>query len=236
MDNLQLTAIDKNESYSEKVYRQLKHLILTNQIKSGVPLNERDLADSLAVSRTPIRDALKMLEQDGWIVKSGKSKVVNLLTWKSVQDLIEVRRTIELLSYDLAVAKITPEDIAKLENLCNEMIAETADGSQANHYRAMELDMAFHMEFARITENHNIISIMTSMSEQLLRTSILSVRYGDLSIGRYKDNHVELLEAIRAGEYDRGREKLKQHIAVWEGHLQKVPYDVRADGDKVLFL
>lgn len=69
MEHVQLTAIDKNEIYSEKVYRQLKQLIVANHIKPGEILNERELADSLSVSRTPIRDALRSLEQEGWNFK-----------------------------------------------------------------------------------------------------------------------------------------------------------------------
>lgn len=121
MENVQLTAIDKNEIYSEKVYRQLKQLIVANHIKPGEILNERELADSLSVSRTPIRDALRTLEQEGWISKKGKFKVVSLLTWKSVQSLMEIRRPLELMSYDLAVQKITDEDVEELERIYRNM-------------------------------------------------------------------------------------------------------------------
>ena len=114
MEHVQLTAIDKNEIYSEKVYRQLKQLIVANHIKPGEILNERELADSLSVSRTPIRDALRSLEQEGWISKKGKFKVVSLLTWKNVQSLMEIRRPLELMSYDLAVQKMTDQDVRDL--------------------------------------------------------------------------------------------------------------------------
>ena len=133
MENVQLTAIDKNEIYSEKVYRQLKQLIVANHIKPGEILNERELADSLSVSRTPIRDALRTLEQEGWISKKGKFKVVSLLTWKSVQSLMEIRRPLELMSYDLAVQKITDEDVEELERIYRNMEKIAEKKEKASH-------------------------------------------------------------------------------------------------------
>ena len=235
METLQLTAIDKNESYSQKVYSQLKQLILTNQIKSGQILNERELATQLAVSRTPIRDALKMLEQEGWVNKEGKFKVVRLLTWKSVQDLIEVRRPLELMSYDLAIQKITNDDIAALDRICEEMKAIGREGG-SDYYKAMSADIEFHLQIARITRNDKVIQIMSDLCDQLIRTSVLSVMYGDLTVDAYRLNHNMLLEHIRNRNFDVGREELHRHISTWEGHLAKVPMSLRVHGEENLLV
>lgn len=235
MAAVQLTAIDKNESYSQKVYIQLKQLILTNQIKSGQILNERELADQLAVSRTPIRDALKMLEQEGWVVKEGKFKVVRLLTWKSVQDLIEIRRPLEVMSYQLACKKITDEDIEALSQICDEMKAIGQQGDDA-YYEAMAADIEFHIQIARITRNEKVIRMMSDLGDELIRTAVLSVMYGDLDVDRYRFNHDRLLEHIKNRNFDVGLEELNKHISTWEGHLEKVPLSLRIHEGKNLIL
>ncbi len=233
MDNLHLQAIDKNEVYSEKVYRQLKQLIIANQIKPGETLNERNLAEALSVSRTPIRDAIRQLEQEGWISKRGKFKVVSLLTWKSVQDLMEVRRPLELMSYDIAVQKITDKDVERLEELYHNM-EEISKRPKRVHYEAMAADIAFHLQIARITRNENVFRMMSDLGDQLIRTSVLSVRYGDLSLDTYWCNHHHLLDCLKNHAYDDGREELKRHISIWENHLNKVPAILQIDSDENL--
>lgn len=235
MGAVQLTAIDKNESYSQKIYNQLKQLILTNQIKSGQILNERELADQLAVSRTPIRDALKMLEQEGWVVKEGKFKVVRLLTWKSVQDLIEVRRPLEVMSYRLACQKITEEDIAALSRICDEMKAIGERGGD-DYYEAMAADIEFHLQIARITRNEKVIKMMSDLGDELIRTAVLSVMYGDLAVERYRFNHDTLLEHMKNRNFEVGLEELNKHISTWEGHLEKVPLALRVHEEENLIL
>ncbi len=182
MESVQLLAIDKNETYSEKVYRQLKQLIVTNQIKPGEALNERELADSLAVSRTPIRDALRTLEQEGWIAKKGKQKVISLLTWKTVQELLEIRLPLELMSYDLAIKKITEQDIEMLQNLTDEMRVTTKAIDPAEYYELMTKDIEVHIQIARISKNTKVIQMISDLGDQLIRTSVLSLQYGDLPI------------------------------------------------------
>ena len=234
MEHVQLTAIDKNEIYSEKVYRQLKQLIVANHIKPGEILNERELADSLSVSRTPIRDALRSLEQEGWISKKGKFKVVSLLTWKNVQSLMEIRRPLELMSYDLAVQKMTDQDVRDLEHIYENMEMIAKKQEKTSHYEAMASDIEFHLQLARISRNDNVLHIMSELGDQLIRTSVLSVRYGDFSLDTYCSNHSRLLECLKNHEYQKGREELEQHISVWEGHLKKVPEILQINSDENL--
>ena len=172
MEHVQLTAIDKNEIYSEKVYRQLKQLIVANHIKPGEILNERELADSLSVSRTPIRDALRSLEQEGWISKKGKFKVVSLLTWKNVQSLMEIRRPLELMSYDLAIQKMTDQDVRDLEHIYENMEMIAKKQEKASHYEAMAADIEFHLQLARISRNDNVLHIMSELGDQLILSLI----------------------------------------------------------------
>ncbi len=234
MESVQLLAIDKNETYSEKVYRQLKQLIVTNQIKPGEALNERELADSLAVSRTPIRDALRTLEQEGWIAKKGKQKVISLLTCKTVQELLEIRLPLELMSYDLAIKKITEQDIEMLQNLTDEMRVTTKAIDPAEYYELMTKDIEVHIQIARISKNTKVIQMISDLGDQLIRTSVLSLQYGDLPIEEYPSRHMRLLECLRKKDYDVGRETLKEHIATWESHLKKIPNILRVDHEENL--
>ena len=87
---------------------------------------------------------------------------------------------------------------------------------------------------ARISRNDNVLHIMSELGDQLIRTSVLSVRYGDFSLDTYCSNHSRLLECLKNHEYQKGREELEQHISVWEGHLKKVPEILQINSDENL--
>ena len=95
--------IELNVPYIEKVYRSIKKAIIQDELEQGEVINERNLAESLHISRTPLRDALNLLEKEGWIIRQGKFRVVSYLHWEDIQDIYEVR----VLNESFAVRKAT---------------------------------------------------------------------------------------------------------------------------------
>lgn len=230
-----LTALERNESYSDKAYIQLKQLIITNQIKPGQTLNERELSEQLQVSRTPIRDALKMLEKEGWILTNGKNRMVSLLTKKTVKNLLEIRGPIELLAFDLFAKKFKREDLAVFQDICDQMRALSQDAGKDDCYKLMQMDTLFHRHIANVTENEQVISIVAGLSDQIVRTSVLSVKYGGLPPNAYSKRHDHLLTYFVAMDMPKARDALIEHIGMWQRHLENIPglYDEGGDNDLV---
>lgn len=77
---------------------------------------------------------------------------MSLLTWKNVQSLMEIRRPLELMSYDLAVQKMTDQDVRDLEHIYENMEMIAKKQEKASHYEAMAADIEFHLQLARIFE------------------------------------------------------------------------------------
>lgn len=231
-----LTALEKNESYSDKAYMQLKQLIITNQIKPGQALNERELSEQLQVSRTPIRDALKMLEKEGWILINGKNRMVSLLTKKTIKNLIEIRCPIELLAFDLFAKKYRREDRAIFQEICAQMHSLSQDIDHTNYYKLMQMDTLFHQQIAIITGNEQVINIVAGLGDQIVRTSVLSVKYGKLPVNAYAKNHDHLLDYFLQMDMVRARVALIDHIALWQKHLESIP-GLYSDGgnDELVF-
>lgn len=223
MEGSQLPTIDRNVPYTQKVYSRLKKLILTNQLKPGEIINERDLATSLGVSRTPVQMALRILEKENWIERRGKTTRVSLITWENILSLIEVRQPLELLCYDLFVPKVTDEDIEELRKIVNDMYEMAQTGKPYNYYELMEKDTEFHMYMAGVTENPYVIQIISNLKDQLVRTSVLSFEYGGIPLEEYAHRHRRLLQTIEERDFAKGREALITHIKQWESHLYKIP-------------
>lgn len=230
-----LTALEKNESYSDKAYMLLKQLIITNQIKPGQALNERDLSEQLQVSRTPIRDALKMLEKEGWILINGKNRMVSLLTKKTIKNLIEIRCPIELLAFDLFAKKYKREDQAIFQDICAQMHSLSQNIDHTNYYRLMQVDTLFHQQIANITGNEQVINIVAGLGDQIVRTSVLSVKYGRLPVSTYAKNHDHLLDYFLQMDMVQARVALTEHIDMWQMHLESIPglYSQGGDDDLV---
>ena len=115
MENLKL---DANEylPLRDVVFKTLREAILRGDLKPGERLMELQLAAKLGVSRTPIREAIRMLQQEGLAVTiPRRGAEVAAMTEKDMEDVLQVREALEILAVQLASEKITKEQIAELE-------------------------------------------------------------------------------------------------------------------------
>lgn len=130
-----IERIEKNELYSSKIYNQLKLLIITGQIKPGTIINEREYSKLLDVSRTPLRDALRLLENEGWIEQSGKNRKISVLLWKDILELFEIREPLDVLCFGLALPKMNAAHIRHLRGIIESMNISAVDN--ANDYYSL---------------------------------------------------------------------------------------------------
>lgn len=150
--------MERPDSYGDIAYRQLKELILSGQIQPGTPINEREFARSLNMSRTPLRDAIKRLETERWLEANGNVRVVSRLTWRDLKDLMEVRVKIEEMAIELALPKIEEKDLTALQLLQHE-ISEKRVHVNTEYYDAMKADADFHRYITNLTGNKILISV-----------------------------------------------------------------------------
>ena len=108
-------AKEKAPSMAEAVFAQIEEAILNGKLASGEILTENRLCEHLSVSRTPVREALNRLRQEGLIEETGKGAVVIGITEKDLDDIYEVRLRVEGLASALCAECITDEQLAELE-------------------------------------------------------------------------------------------------------------------------
>lgn len=230
--DMKIERIEKNELYSSKIYNQLKHLIITGQIKPGTIINEREYSKLLDVSRTPLRDALRLLENEGWIEQCGKNRKIAVLLWKDILELFEIREPLDILCFELAFPKITAGHIRHLNDIIEEMNVISVDNAN-DYYSVMKLDTSFHNYFARITGNSQLIKIQDSISEKVVRSSVLSMKYSMRGGKRFAADHVEIVQCIEEGNLQKGKELLHIHYETWRQRLLVIPERLNFDpGDE----
>lgn len=208
-DQLELN-MDAYLPLRDVVFNTLREAILRGDLVPGERLMELQLAAKLGVSRTPIREAIRMLEQEGLAITiPRKGAIVAGMTEKDMQDVLEIREALEELSVQVACDKITNEEIAKLrENMEN---FETSLKS-GDLKRMAEADVEFHDVIYQATDNPKLINMLNNLREQMYRYRVEYLKN--------PSNHEQLLrehEAIYRGIMEKDKdavtEMIRKHIS-----------------------
>ena len=190
-DQLELN-MDAYLPLRDVVFNTLREAILRGDLVPGERLMELQLASKLGVSRTPIREAIRMLEQEGLAITiPRKGAIVAGMTEKDMQDVLEIREALEELSVQVACDKITAEEIAKLHrNMKNfEQSLKSGDLKQM-----AQADVEFHDVIYQATDNPKLINMLNNLREQMYRYRVEYLKN--------PQNHEQLLlehEAIYKG-------------------------------------
>lgn len=149
------------------VFSTLRDAILRGDLKPGERLMEMHLANKLGVSRTPIREAIRMLEQEGLAVTvPRKGAQVAKMTEKDLQDVLEVRDALDELAVSSACAHITSEQLQELKATVREF--ELAIHAR-DVRRMVQADEAFHNVIYRAADNPKLENIVKNLREQMYR-------------------------------------------------------------------
>lgn len=149
------------------VFNTLRQAILTGELKPGERLMEIHLANKLGVSRTPIREAIRKLELEGLVTMiPRRGAEVAQITEKSMNDVLEVRRAMDVLCVELACERISEEELTQLKLACDhfEEMVKTQDVK-----KIARADVELHDIILQATGNRRLIQLVNNLSEQMYR-------------------------------------------------------------------
>lgn len=149
------------------VFNTLRQGILRGLLPPGLRLMEIQLAKQLGVSRTPVREAIRMLELEGLVTTiPRKGAEVAEITPKDLQDVLEVRCAMEALAVELACKTITEEDLQRLRAVLGKFqhLIPNGDASEL-----AECDVEFHDIIIQSTQNKRLIQLLNNLREQMYR-------------------------------------------------------------------
>ena len=149
------------------VFNTLREAILKGDLKPGERLMELQLAAQLGVSRTPIREAIRMLEQEGLAVTvPRKGAEVAKMTLKGMEDVLEIREALDILACQLACVRITEAHLVLLAQKKQAF----EDSLKTGNVRAIaETDVAFHDVIYDATGNPKLVNMLNNLREQIYR-------------------------------------------------------------------
>ena len=165
-DQLELN-MDAYLPLRDVVFNTLREAILRGDLVPGERLMELQLAAKLGVSRTPIREAIRMLEQEGLAITiPRKGAIVAGMTEKDMQDVLEIREALEELSVQVACDKITDEEVEKLQRNMKNFEHSLKSGDLKKMAQA---DVEFHDVIYQATDNPKLINMLNNLREQMYR-------------------------------------------------------------------
>ena len=191
------------------VFQTLRQAILKGELQPGERLMEIKLAERLGVSRTPIREAIRKLELEGLVVMiPRKGAAVANITEKDTKDVLEVRRTLEMFAVEVACDRITSEQLVQLKEGAKAF--EASKGSM-DLIRIAETDMSFHEIIYEATHNERLVQMLNNLRENMYRYRIEYLKDPNYYDSLVKE-HQEILGAIEAGDKERARKCMRDHI------------------------
>ena len=200
----------KKGDTNDLVYRSLKELILSGRLRPGNRLVHQELGDRLAVSRTPVREALERLYQEGYAGRRPRrGYYVAEFDPTSVRDLYGTREALEIFAFDsTCVAGFRKDQIAELTALLDQYAA-LFPGTVSR--ARLELDKQFHLKLASFCGNAELCRTLELVFEKISLKRRLDGHGLATGDDPLKD-HKALFAAIIEGRYQGGKEILQRHI------------------------
>jgi len=210
-----MVEANKSEPLIDSVYSRLRDLILSNVLRAGQKLVDRDLADQLGVSRTPVREALGRLAMMGLVeARSRRGYYVRQYSADEVSDLYEFRKILEVSAARLAAENLQPDHEREFDRMLQELASQAT--TPTNHAGSVELDIEIHNMIATASGNTELQRAIENLMDKVM--CFIWVDWVDPAtadpetIAAANKEHADLIISIKERNTDEAARKLGAHI------------------------
>ena len=208
------------ENLSARVYLQIKNLILSNEIMPGQKLHHQQLSERLGVSRTPIREALTRLVQEGYVsFLPNRGFTCKEIGMQEAEELYELREALEAFAVEKALETATD---ATLRHLREKMNAYGRDVQNRFTRERLVYDQDVHLEIAQLTGNETLRNTLSHVFERIVLKRRTDGLYDPARGVAAHQEHLRLLEAME-------RRDAAQAVAILRSHIQAGKKNVMGD-------
>lgn len=198
-----------DKTLPEQIADTVRRDILRGVYLPGHPIKERDTSAALGVSRTPLREAVRILAREGLVIlRPARSPLVADPSLKEVTDAIAVLRTLEVLSGELACAEATDQEIAGIRTI-HQRIGDSFE--TLDPLDLFEIDMSFHIAIAQASHNPALAETHGDYLARLWRIRFLSARMRR-SRERIMRQHGAIVDALETRDASRARDAIDAHL------------------------
>jgi len=193
----------------QAVFERLREAILTGYFRPGQRLVERELAEAMQISRTPIREALRKLEKEKLVTNIPYRGVfVSEVSAKTAREVYQVRMVLEGLATALAAARATPQDLALLRGIMEDLEKAVAEGRLE---QVIEGNKRFHTAIAEIAGNEVLRDVLRGLQAHVSLLRVTSLSQPGRPEATLKE-HRAIYEAIAAGDPEQAEKLAADHV------------------------
>ena len=205
----------KTVSLADQVFEHLENDILSGKYQRGELLTESKLSSELGVSRTPIREALRRLEQEHLIEESGKGSMVIGITEKDLEDIFLIREHIEGLAASLAAKNCTEEQLKELREVLElqEFYLAKQDPEHIKH-----MDNRFHATLYKLSGSMAFYDTLVPLHKKVQKYRKAAVEKPSRALESVKE-HRMIFDAIAEGDAEKAMKYSKEHVLKAHAHI-----------------
>lgn len=200
----------------DEVYNLLRKRIVTGELEPGTKLRDLDLSVQLGISRTPIREALLKLENDGLVLtKANRWTLVSPINLKEAESIYSIVWTLECLAMEQAFLNISSKDVEELEHL-NENFNNAIKTEEI--FSILEADNAFHNKIIQLSNNLELPKLLSSLKVRVQRIEIHYFSQTGTKNSSYIEHH-QIIQAIKNQNLNQALAAIK---ANWKNSLDRI--------------
>lgn len=197
---------EREQNLSVKAYDVLLNMLINRELPVNTVLQERRLAQMLTISRTPVRDALNKLENEGFIGRSGgRTLVVKEFSIRELIETLHVRRTLEAEAARLAAGRVPAAMLDAIEEGINALLAAADPCPQQD----WQIDSQLHQSLAHYSGNALLMQYIESLR---LKTRMFNMRQVPERFIKGHHEHLAIIADLRANDADAARAAVANHI------------------------
>jgi DNA-binding GntR family transcriptional regulator len=216
--------IEAPVSIRQKVYDFLRNKILSNRIPAGERLVEGRLAKQINVSRTPIREALHILEMEGLVESIPRVGYrVKELRWEDVEELCEIRAVNEILAAKWAMKRITPQELAAMKANIDTAEAEINAGQPELF---VERDAEFHELLVKASGSERLLELCQMLRRHMLRYRVESLYVAENGL-RAVSGHRRVLECLVKKDHIGIETAIRDHLEQSKRDIHHYAFEVK---------
>ena len=196
-------------SLKDRVYQNIKFQIMRNTLKPGTRLLEEELSKAMNISRAPIREAFNRLEKEGFVtIIPRKGAAVSNITTQMIEDIFEIRESLESLAVKKSIGKISIVKLEKVGEGFKKFINKPTNAENCIQYLA--LDKKFHNLLSQNCGNKKLIELLANLQEQIHWLRNISLKRITFA-GSVKE-HLAIIEALKKDDEELINKVLLQHL------------------------
>jgi DNA-binding GntR family transcriptional regulator len=211
--------IDRSRPIPDQVYGLLRRTIVTLRLPPGAALIEKDITRQLGISRTPVRDAVRLLAEEGLVnIKPQSGTFVALINRQQLEEGRLIRRALEIEGIKLAVRNVTQDKIDALQDV---IAAQERAGGRGDHIAFIDLDDRFHRQISEMSGHLRLWKVINGVKAQLDRMRVMAVPLPGQD-RRVIGQHQAIADALQKRNEERCIRALEHHLDDAYARLSKV--------------